>query len=265
MNVNQEAVRLSDLSVDPTVQRVEGLDHKRVNDMAKDFDPRLLGTITVSLRENGSMIVLDGWHRIEAAKIAGYEEHVFATVYEGLTVEQEREIFVGVNASKQVSAVTKFVMRVGYEEPVAVALNNVLQAHGWRVGAGSSDGVFSAVVALEQIFRNGAKMLPNGEHLDLVHRTIKTITAAWGYESAGASALMVKGIAKVYAVYGDDISQHDLIESLSRETPMIWTSRIRNTADIQKTAVDQTAAFVFVMGYNKGKRTKGIEPWRWRK
>ena len=265
MKYNHDIIKLTDITVDPSVQRIEGLDVARASNMAKAFDPLLLGTVVVSMREDGSLVILDGMHRAEAARLAEYEGDLHAIVYEGLTIEQEREIFVGLNESRSVSALTKFVMRVGYLEPDAVAMNEVLLSLGWKVGPGSGTGVFSAVAALEAVYKTGAGTLPKGKNIDLVRQTMKVLTAAWGHDAAGVTGLLVKGAAKVLGTYGEAANDVELASALARSTPGLITSRARSAADIQRTPVDSTAAFIMVNEYNLRKRAHALEPWSWKK
>ena len=265
MKYNHDLIDLTDITVDPTVQRVEGLDHVRAANMAKIFDALLLGTVVVSMREDGTLVILDGMHRAEAARLAEYEGKLHAIVYEGLTIEQEREIFVGLNESKAVSAITKFIMRVGYQEPDAVAMNEVLLSLGWRAGTGNSDGVFSAVAALEAVYKTGAGTVPKGKNIDLVRDTLAVLTSAWGHDAAGVTGLLVKGTAKVLGTYGEAVNKDELAVALSRSTPGHITSRARSVADIQRTPVDSTTAFILVNDYNLRKRSHALEPWAWKK
>ena len=61
-------VPVEDLFVDPSYQRT--LDEKRVDRIASEFDPALLGTREVSAR-NGRSAVFDGQHRLAALRKIG--------------------------------------------------------------------------------------------------------------------------------------------------------------------------------------------------
>lgn len=76
------------LTVHPVIQRnVRGHEAK----IAKQWDKRRAGAITVSYRD-GSFYIIDGQHRYLAARIVG-ESALTCRIYEGLTLQEEAEIF----------------------------------------------------------------------------------------------------------------------------------------------------------------------------
>ena len=74
MNVQTKQARVSKelISIDTRVQRVEGCDERRVNKIASNFNPRALGSITLSRRDDNTYVCLDGRHRWTAAQQVGY-------------------------------------------------------------------------------------------------------------------------------------------------------------------------------------------------
>jgi hypothetical protein len=127
-----EKVCIDDIKED--VQRIEGIDDRKVNRMAEAFNPYGLGTITISRRPNGDMFVLDGRHRVAAARSVDYKSLIPAVVLTGLSRDQEHELFIILNTRTAVSAISQFVNSVGALRPDHVVMNQVIEDHGWKVG-----------------------------------------------------------------------------------------------------------------------------------
>lgn len=87
-----EMVPLANLKRDPTYHDPGRLKEKRVAEIAADWDPSGVGTITVSRRHDGSLWVIDGMHRVAAARLLG-ETHLPAKLFVGLTLEGEALMF----------------------------------------------------------------------------------------------------------------------------------------------------------------------------
>lgn len=93
-----EKVRIDDLRVDETYQR--DIRETWEKQLSRNFDPMLLGVITVSKRKDGSLYVIDGNHRRIAAKENGME-YILADVREGLSLEKEAELFYKLNTGQR--------------------------------------------------------------------------------------------------------------------------------------------------------------------
>lgn len=209
------------LITDLRVQRP--LDLARVQELfEKPFDANMLGTVIVSKRTDGSMILLDGQTRVAAKAKAGSNGNVHAQVYTGLTLKDEASMFLAYNNNKAVSALDKFLVRVTEGDPTALTITSILAAHGWRVCAGGADGTIQAVVALERAFTRGGA---NGERV--VGAVMGAITKAWGYDFAGANASLIGGVAELFLRYGDMVDQSKLIRELQSTSPRTLMGRAR--------------------------------------
>ena len=90
-------VKCKDLKVDDRYQRPL---KNRVNQIVKNYDPMLVGTIVVSRRKDGLYIV-DGQHRVAALlDLFGDEAEVDAQIYYNLTVEEEADLFLRINTGQ---------------------------------------------------------------------------------------------------------------------------------------------------------------------
>lgn len=250
------------LTVDHSVQRA--LDDKRVDRMAADLHMDALGVITVSHRADDTYHVIDGQHRVEALRRAGHGGgSVYCVVYRGLSRAEEAAMFVRLNETKQVQPLDRFRVRVVEGDPVAVALNTVLAGHGWRVTTGGGESCFSAVRALETVYR-GAKVVTTTDNLDACDTVLGIVTAAFGHSAHAVGKQIIAGLGLVVLRHGHELDQRKLINELSK-TPngaLGLISRAQGLREMRGGRVDHAMAEVIVNLHNKGRRTHRLPEWR---
>jgi hypothetical protein len=198
-----EDIPIQQTRVSPSAQRQQKAWH--VQNIAKSFDPDRLGVITTSLRD-GVYYVVDGAHRIAAAKLAGLEEHkITAHVYEGLSEKDEAELFLVLNDVRPVSKLDKFKVSVTAGEPSAVAIKSIAGSLGYRVAFGGA-GCITAVSPLERTYVNGGA--------NALYTLIFVIRETYG--DTGMKAPVLDGIGRVAANYSELIDAGRMIERLSK-------------------------------------------------
>lgn len=139
-------VMLKDIKVDARYQRE--LKEAHLKKMTREYDPIRCGVIAVSKREDGSMYVIDGNHRIHASKANGVVS-LPATVYEGLSVEEEADLFAKLNTGSLKTGFNenlKAMIMAGNEE--AVRYESILEQSGISYSLKSrGDGSVNVLVA----------------------------------------------------------------------------------------------------------------------
>ena len=158
-------VYFKDTIIDPTIQRPEQPDE--VNALARDFDPSVLGMITIWRRyvpptddepERFEMVVVDGQQRRAAAARVGYEGPVHADIHDGLTRKDAARLFRKLNFRKPVSQLTLFKTALVEEDQHALAVMAILEGLG--ITFGSHKGYTAPKSAIRLIKRqNGATHL----------------------------------------------------------------------------------------------------------
>lgn len=147
------------LLVDYSYQR--DLDSKRANKIAKDFMPELLGSILVSKRNDGSFYIIDGNHRVNAAKIVG-EKMIPATIIRGLSVEEEAELFHKSNVGQKKTTYNENLKAsITAGNDTAVNYKRVLDESGIKYSFGNSGKNFELVAhrtGIETIKAYGEKI-----------------------------------------------------------------------------------------------------------
>ena len=256
-------VKADSLTIDPRVQRQEGLDEGRVAKMARDFNPDALGTLTVSERPDGSRVIIDGAHRRAAALAAGYKGNLPAIVYTGLTLQQEAELFVLLNDFKQPSLISRFLARVVMGEEAAVRINEVVTAHGWRVLQSNDPGCIAAIGAVERIYRNGAGTLNEGHHPEALDWTLDVITAAWEHDGASAASHMLLAVAQLYGRFGSAVDAQKLVKEMQHTRPDVLIGKGKVLRDLQGGTVSAAIAKTLVGLHNKKRRSSLLPEWVW--
>lgn len=250
-------MKITEFSVDPAVQRQ--LNEPRVKKIAKEFNPQLLGLITASKRLDGRFYVLDGQHRLAAARQVGYTGYVATRVYENMDVVEEADSFLGLNDTRKVSALDKFHVRVTKGEPGAVALNNALNRYGLRASGQHTGGMFAAIVALERVYA-GFMSHASEPRIDLVEAVLHILTRAYGAEERKAyQASTVQGIGLIIQIFGKRVNPDDLVSALRTITAEALAVKGRSTKDLEGGTGAQGVAKVILSMYNKGKSANRLE------
>lgn len=253
-------VHHSALVFDRDYQRA--IDPNRVRKLIEEFRSNGLGTLTVSMRDDGRRVVIDGQHRITAVRNVGYEGKLPCQQYTGLTLADEAAMFLLLNNSKPMQAIEKFRARVIAKDEKATAINVVLHTYGWTVKQGGDVGYFGAVAAIEKVY-DGAGITKGETRTDLLHAVVSVITAAWQRNSHGAHNVIVSGLGQFYARHGKDIDSAKVVSELSKMTPHQLVGKANALKDARGGTVSSALAEVVTGLHNKGRRTNRLPDWRW--
>lgn len=257
-----ERLRPNELMVDGTVQRP--LDERRIASKMVPFRPDAIGTITVSARDTGELHIVDGQHRMAAARAAGHGDSPFlCMVYRGLSKAREASLFLVLNNTRQAQPLDKFRVRVAEGEAVAVTLNSTIMSLGWTVEGNKRQGSFAAVAALEWVYNGGGIMAEAG-HLETCHTMIEVATNAWGHNADGVRNEIVKGLGLVLLRHGSEIDYVKLQTSLA-VLPGAPLSLIGDAKILSKAGhgnVSHAMAEIIVNVHNKGRRASKLPDWK---
>jgi hypothetical protein len=245
---------ISALIVDPTIQRP--LDRRRVTKIADALNLDAIGVITVSRRSNGDSVIIDGQHRVEALREAGYGTGaITCRVFKELTLAEEAAMFRLLNNTAKAQFIDTFRVRVIEGDPVAVDIVRMLEHHGWRIANPGAATAFMALAAFERIYRLEALA---------ADKAIATLTRAWGHDPNAADYRIVEGLGLMHVRYGDAIEHEDLIDRLSKfgGGPGALLGKARGLRELVGSTVTRAVAEIVVELYNARRRTKALPPWR---
>lgn len=245
---------VSTFVIDPRVQRP--LDRRRVGKIAAELNMDALGTLTISERDNGDYVVIDGQHRTEALKEAGQGAfRVSCRVFSGLTLQDEAAMFRLLNNTAKPQYLDQFRVRVIEGDPDAVRVNSIAKRHGWRIEQSGHSGCMASVQAFERVYL-----------MDEVaaEKTLSTVTRAWGHDSSSADGRVLEGIGLVYVRYNDSVAVDELIDRLARFPGGAGglIGRGRGLRDLVGSTLPRAIAEIVVEEYNKRRKTRALPPFR---
>jgi hypothetical protein len=252
IGVRIERVRLASITIDQRVQRA--VDQTRVNRIAERFNWSAFGVPTLSRRGNDQLVILDGMHRIEGAKTAGYQDATpQMKVHSGLALEQEAELFLLLNDTRKPMPVDLFKIGVVSGDADLVAMNDLIEAAGLTVAA-SGRTAFRAVTAMRRIY---------GLEQVAAERALDVCVHAWGASSDAVQAALFEGLGLFFVRYGDQPIAEELAERLAKypggANGLIGAAR--GLARIRQVSMPNAVAEIAVTVYNKARRTRVLAPW----
>lgn len=251
-------LRLADLSLDSNYQRP--VDPNRVARMAAKFNPDALGTLTVSRRSDGTLVIIDGQHRGSAGTAVGYGEKVPCLVYVGLSLADEAVLYLALNDAKQVNVQDRFRARVIGGEEKALDINSILSDLGWTVKYSQSPYALSAISMFEDVY-DGAGILHGPQH-NLASNTLYVVTRAWGGEKNSAHAAVLSSLGKFIAHFNDRVDYEKIIAELANHRPMQFVGMVTQLRDTQHGTLGDAGAQLLVQMANKRRRSKLLPEWR---
>lgn len=158
-------VRLGDLKFDPRYQRTDNINQARVNDIAKNYDPAAVGAIYVNRREDGTLFVVDGQHRVLAmrkkhANDIGENYQMLALVYDGLTIVEEARLFWHQTKRTAVSATDQYTARVAAEDPRMCEIREIVESHGLKISRNRGKNQVGFIKQIEDRYKkHGAEFV----------------------------------------------------------------------------------------------------------
>jgi len=248
-------VPLAQMRVNPLAQR--DLNRARVAQLAACFSTEQMGAPVVSCRGEWFYLV-DGQHRIEAIKLwfgSWENQQIQCWCYEGLSEEQEAELFLTLNDILPVRAFAKFKVAVQAGRDAEADVDRIVRALGLRIAAGRSGGGICAVATLRRVYgRAGAAVLG---------RALRVIRDAYG--EAGLDGPVIEGIALVCQRYDGDLPERHAIARLGTAHGGVGGLLSRAAQLRQSTGLSpaECVAAAAVELINRGGGRAKLAPW-WR-
>jgi hypothetical protein len=225
INSGQERmIRVGDLRIDQHYQR--NLKDGWARAIADNWDQFLYDPMDVSLREDGSMYVMDGQHRLAALRMLGYEDQmVVCRVFTGLTLAMEARRFNTQGNRKPLNAQEQFRSRLFEGQAAELAVDQCIRMAGFLLnysGSETANGRVVCVGSLLSVYRSGG-----ADHL---LDSLNVIAAGFGREN-GPSAKTVSGISAFLRKHGERADRTRLLTVMKQTT----ADQIeRDTADMQR-------------------------------
>jgi hypothetical protein len=227
----------NETTVDHRYQRE--LDAKRVEAMVRSYDPNLVGVPVVSRREDGSLVRIDGQHRMAAAIAAGHGDtpHLME-VHDGLSIQDEAKLFLRLNGGRTaVGAIDKYKARLEAREPTALEMCSVLKKLGCKITRAPQKGGIMAVQSVESAYHRG--------NLESTMRVLVT----WLDGSPEAfDGKLIRGVSEFLSAFPEAEPMH-LASRLDAYSPSRLLSKIRRESQNLGSAAE-VARVIFAEIYN---------------
>jgi hypothetical protein len=130
-------IDVSKLSIDDGYQRSKKSAH--ISRIAKQFDSRVFGAVSVGRRPDSSLFVIDGQQRLAAAVRVGMTS-VPCMVFDVTNDREEASLFTEINKGrKNITPFEQWKADLHAHDPVAIAVRGIVEATGYRVVNGQTD------------------------------------------------------------------------------------------------------------------------------
>lgn len=241
------AIPVRALFADVTYQREQN--RARVDEMAAQFDPTLLGVVEVSLRtgaELGQYAVLDGQHRVAAARRAMGPAHpMVCQVHSGLTPADEARVFYEIDRRRRaLSGWDRWKARRGAGDPLVVEIEAIAAQFRLVIDPAPRPGNLAATIALEKVMRLGGR--------PLLTSTLSFLTAAYRTNRAAYDGTVIQGLALVLHHYRVDVevSPDRLTAALQSIAPKQLKARAAAMREITAGETTKLVGAVIIRAYN---------------
>jgi hypothetical protein len=244
-----EWVPISEMRVSPKAQRAYREAHAA--EFAADFDLEALGYPVVNKR-GGHYYIVDGQHRIGALKMIGWDDQMIeCEVYDGLTEQQEADLFLRRDDRKAIPALEKYRIALTAGREVETDIERVVRQMELTVGAQS--GSIRAVGTLRKVYTRGGP--------DVLGRALLIIREAFG--DHGLDAAVIDGMGLVCQRYNGSLDTTKAVKQLSSlhggvNGLLTRAENLRKQTGNTKGACVAAAA---VEAYNSGRGGKKLPDW----
>lgn len=240
-----ELIKPEQVTVDITVQRI--LDQRRSGGIAGKLRRDAIGVPIVSHRAGGGYFVVDGQHRLEALRVAGFgDQPIRMNVFKGLTIEEEAELFRLFNATKALSAIDRFRIGLVERDPKLLAINDIVERNGYTTKPGSQNSAI-AVVSMRVIY--------DRDQGDTLNRTLAVCSHAWGQRKHATHQTNLSALARMLFRYGNTVKLERLADKMQQDkdgnNPTAFLGHIAALADATGTTPANAGAGKLVTIYNR--------------
>lgn len=208
--VGSRDLHIESLRIDPSYQRSDFINKAVVNRIASSFSFVLFNALTIGERADGTLWVVDGQHRYYGAKKAG-RDIVPCKVFQSSGPQQEAGVFYDLNKTRtSINAISMYRALLRQSESTSVAIQSLLEKHGFSIGKGGRCA-FCAASAIREVYKRGV--------LDDVLQTISDSfgdgsSARWKMMFAQSHFIQMLGL--IYQVKGSEIDRSRMSLVLAR-------------------------------------------------
>lgn len=231
-------------------QAQRGLNERKIEEIAANFDPDAFGTLVVTLPNgNGMYHAVDGQHRAEIVRrLWGDKENVPCMVVAAKNPAEAADIWLKINdARSKPQPMDRFRVAVTAGHADEVAVDDLIRGLGYRLGMSGEDGTISAVGAAVTVYRkHGAAVLKDA---------LLVIQGTWGKSRDSVHQNILQGYADALAKHGKNIDRKRLVDRVAKQyTPARLIGAAKTAREMFRGTVTSNVSRVLVNTYNHGLR-----------
>lgn len=248
---NHVSVELCDLQIDRAYQRHDYINKRVVKSIQNNFDDLLVGVITVGRREDGSLWVVDGQHRVLGARQAG-KTNLKCVVFSSRGADHEAEVFYELNTQRtSINCISMYRALLTQKEEATVCIQQLLDKYGFAIG--KKTGEFAAANTIRSVYKLGV--------LDRVLHTIKESFGSGSdrWKWMFGSSHFVQMLALVYSKTGKEIEDDRMSLVLARMQHLEYQRLASTFAGTTGNRAVRIAPEFIELVYNKGLKKNRIE------
>jgi hypothetical protein len=237
-----EKVKPNDVKLDASFQREPNV--KRVDEMAAAFDPNMVGVPVLSRRADGTMVALDGQHRIAAAKKAGHGEYpLLMEIHHGLSAEEEARLFLKLNEMRlPVPLFDRFKARLVEKDLIATEIEAQLERAGVKLAKSPAKRTVCAIQAVSRAYQRGN-----------LEPTLRVLTEWMDGAAAAYDGELVKAVSAFLKEY-PKVNIVEVATRLRAHLPSNVAVRLRQAKHDRECSADEAACIVLREIFNERRK-----------
>ena len=200
---------------------------KLIQGIAEDWDWRLCAPLTVAKRSDDRLFVIDGQHRLEAAKLRGDIAHLPVIISRFSSLVEEAQCFVTVNtARKNPTPLDKFHARCIAGDEEALEIKEIVESCGLQVGRRSwsyEPKDVSCVAVLTRCFRSYGRVILSASLVNLAE--------AYPGEALRCGNELIPGICLILLAPPKGFDPDLFVEVLALAPQASWVARACHMKD----------------------------------
>jgi hypothetical protein len=251
-------IAVGDLIVDGNYQRDAIAAH--VAGIAKSFDEEAFGLIHAAERDDGSLRVVDGFQRLNAAIERGVS-HVPCHITKSRGAEHEASLFGKDNKRRSLSTHQLFKADVCAGKPDAVAVYEAITAAGLNVRGMKSNGKRHSIGGVKQCQTAYRRMGGGEAGSSHVTEVLKLLRMVWGeqHNETAYHCAVIGGLAFFLRRFGDNVDRKRLRVLMERQSPNKLMGHGDTFKMMSGTTRDEGVARAFFEVYNKNLTSKRLD------
>jgi len=228
------------------VRRSQGV----IDKILKDFSWSKFGAVAVADNGDGSYCVIDGQHRVAAAKAHPAVAEIPALVIEAETLAEQAGAFLAVNRDRvRTNPLQEFHARVAAKEPEAVEIRDICARADVKIARSAkiSDTLEPNETMAIKAIAIAAKRYGAGP----TENALKAIRAAYPNFAGELRAATIKALAEVYYIYGGQVRIDRMAEVLLSKSAVDREDAARVFKNHTGGSTQKALREVLVLDYNR--------------